>query len=72
MRHGLSPARAASILHVHRNTVYGWAMCVVEGRRSRLTYVERHPITGRLSIAREDVQRIQRLAADDYDEDDAT
>jgi hypothetical protein len=45
---------------VHRNTVYGWALRAVEGRPSRLTNVSRHPITGWISIAREDVQRIQK------------
>ena len=54
----MSPARAARILGVHRNTVYGWAIAAVEGEDSRLSEVERHPVTGRLEIATEDIKGI--------------
>lgn len=56
----VSPARAAEMLDVHRNTVYGWAMNAVAGEESKLKAVERHPVTGYLSIPVAEVKRIKQ------------
>ena len=51
----ISPARAAKILGVHRNTVYEWARRAVDGDPSYLENVSAHPVTGYLSISLEEV-----------------
>jgi hypothetical protein len=55
----VSPARAASLLDVHRNTVYAWATRALAGEPSRLHHVEQHPITHHIFIAFADIQKIK-------------
>lgn len=55
----VSPARAAKILGLHRNTTYAWARDAAAGDDSRFSDVERHPITGYLEIPIEEVERIK-------------
>lgn len=55
----VSPARAAGMLGVHRNTVYGWARDSAAGNASRLSGVERHAVTGYLSIPLEEVKKLK-------------
>ena len=55
----VSPARAAGMLGVHRNTVYGWARASAAGDTSRLEGVERHAVTGYLSIPLQEVEKLK-------------
>lgn len=55
----VSPARAAKMLGVHRNTVYGWAADAVAGESSKFRAVEKHPLTGYLAIPVEEVKRVK-------------
>lgn len=55
----VSPARAASMLGVHRNTTYAWALRAVAGEPSKLQVVERHPITGYLAIPLSEIRRLK-------------
>jgi len=65
MGRGFSPRRAAEVLHVHRNTIYSWCMRAVNGEPSRLRHVDRHPITGYLSIPETEIARLQHPDDDD-------
>ena len=55
----ISPARAARILGVHRNTVYNWAREAARGESTRLKDVERHPVTGYILVSRAEIQNIK-------------
>lgn len=58
----ISPAKAARMLGVHRNTVYTWARKAVKGEESKLSDVKRHTVTGYLSIPLEEVHRLRSEA----------
>lgn len=55
----VSPARAASMLGIHRNTTYGWAMDAIRGEASKFRAVERNPVTGRLAIPVNEVMQVK-------------
>ena len=55
----VSPARAGKMLDIHRNTAYEWAKKSAAGEDSRFKDVERHPITGYLSIPISEVDRVK-------------
>lgn len=61
----VSPARAAKMLGVHRNTVYSWAKDSVDGVSSRFRHVDRNPLTGYLEIPIEEVERAKESGDDD-------
>jgi hypothetical protein len=63
----VSPARAANILGVHRNTVYGWAMDAIAGETSKFKAVERHPLTGYLEIPLAEVESVKKQGGDSGD-----
>ena len=56
----VSPARAARMLGVHRNTTYAWALDAVRGEESKFKAVERHPLTGYLAIPVDEVKKLKR------------
>jgi len=47
------------MLDIHRNTAYEWAKKSAAGEDSRFKDVERHPITGYLSIPISEVDRVK-------------
>jgi len=53
----ITPHRAAKLLGVHKETVYRWCHCAVEGLPSRLTNVTRE-VNGRYLIAKADVESL--------------
>ena len=55
----MSPARAAKVLGIHRNTAYGWARDAIDGERSKFKAVEQHPVTGYIAIPAAEVERIK-------------
>ncbi len=59
----VSPARAAKILGVHRNTVYEWARRAAAGEPSYFEDVTAHPITGYLSISLDEVLALKASAS---------
>ena len=63
-RGSMSPARAAQVLGVHRNTVYGWARDAAAGEQSKIKEVERHPVTRYLKIPKAEVERIKNESDD--------
>jgi hypothetical protein len=65
----VSPARAADILDVHRNTVYGWATKALAGEASRLSHVTQHPITHHIFISYADVKAIKASCLTNDNED---
>ena len=55
----VSPARAAKMLGIHRNTAYGWALSAIAGETSKFRAVERHELTGYLAIPIGEVKRLK-------------
>lgn len=66
IRGRISPAKAASILGVHINTVYAWCQKAVNGEPSKLYDVKQH-VSGYYWISLEEVQELKnRNHLDEY------
>ena len=55
----VSPARAARMLGIHRNTAYKWAKDAAEGEASKFAEVKRHPVTGYLAISIASIDKLK-------------